>query len=363
MLNIQDIFMHILLLDLGKEMRGGQWQVFYLARALARSQNFTVTLAAPAKAPLFQHAATVEGITLLPLSSGADWDIRNIYKLRRAVTRDYAQVIHTHCAKSASLGGIIKKMCGTGVRLIHTRRVSYPLKKGWSGNKYLLADAIVGVSQEISDTVLESISTLEKYKVSTIHSGIDASRYQEKKKREDDRVIIGMIGALTEQKGHVVLVKALGELAKYKDIPTWEARFVGDGPLFGEIKDLAEELGISSHLALLGRQDARDQLPYFDLLAVPSVNGEGSSGVIKEGWVGQLPVVTSDLPSNLELVENNKSGLTFPNHDHKRLAQHLRNLMLDSKLRARLVEGGNKRVQEFTDMKMATAYMELYNQL
>ncbi|WP_027361909.1 glycosyltransferase family 4 protein [Halodesulfovibrio aestuarii] len=352
--------MHILLLDLGKEMRGGQWQVFYLARALARSQEFTVTIAAPAKAPLLTHAAEVEGVTLLPLFGSGDWNPLNIYKLRRAVTKHGAQVIHTNCAKSASLGGIIKKMCGDAFRLIHTRRVSYPLKNGWSSKKYLLADAVVGVSQEISDTMMESAPLLDRRKVSTIHSGIDASRYQAKKDRNDSRMIIGMIGALTEQKGHVVLVKALGELAKCKDIPVWEARVVGDGPLFGEIKELAEELEISSHLALLGRQDAREQLPYFDILAVPSVNGEGSSGVIKEGWVGQLPVVASDLPSNLELVEDQKSGLTFPNHDHEKLAQLLHDLMLDEKLRASLVEGGNKRVQDFTDMRMAASYMELY---
>ncbi|MEZ6854848.1 glycosyltransferase family 4 protein [Halodesulfovibrio aestuarii] len=352
--------MHILLLDLGKEMRGGQWQVFYLARALARSQEFTVTIAAPAKAPLLTHAAEVEGVTLLPLFGSGDWNPLNIYKLRRAVTKHGAQVIHTNCAKSASLGGIIKKMCGDAFRLIHTRRVSYPLKNGWSSKKYLLADAVVGVSQEISDTMMESAPLLDRSKVSTIHSGIDASRYQAKKDRNDSRMIIGMIGALTEQKGHVVLVKALGELAKCKDIPVWEARVVGDGPLFGEIKELAEELEISSHLALLGRQDAREQLPYFDILAVPSVNGEGSSGVIKEGWVGQLPVVASDLPSNLELVEDQKSGLTFPNHDHEKLAQLLQDLMLDEKLRASLVEGGNKRVQDFTDMRMAASYMELY---
>lgn len=355
--------MHILLLDLGQEMRGGQWQVFYLAQALAYSQDFTVTLAAPKNAPILKHAEKIEGVTLLPLSGNREWNTRNIWKVCRAVSKNRIQVIHTNCARSASLGAICKKMCNGSFRLVHTRRVSYPLKKGWSSKKYLLADAVVGVSQEISNIMLESAPELEKQKVSTIHSGIDSSRYFPKKDRKDGRIIIGMVGALTEQKGHVVLVRALGELAKHDDLPQWETRFIGDGPLFGEIKELAEELDITSHLALLGRQDAREQLPYFDILAVPSVNGEGSSGVIKEGWVGQLPVVTSDLPSNLELVEDDISGLTFPNHDHEKLAKLLYKLMLDPALCARLVEGGNKRVQQFTSIKMATAYMKLYKQL
>ena len=355
--------MHILLLDLGNEMRGGQWQVFYLARALARSAEFTVTLAAPAHAPLYSHATELEGVTLLPLSSTRDWDARNIYKVRRAVTKHGAQVIHTNCAKSASLGGIVKKMCKDAVRLVHSRRVSYPLKKGWSGKKYHIADALVGVSQEISNTMLSSAPELDSAKVFTIHSGIDATRYQSKKVRDDDRIIIGMIGALTEQKGHVVLIRALAQLLGFTELPTWEARLIGDGPLFDEIKDLAEELGVSSHLAMLGRQDAREQLPFFDLLVVPSVNGEGSSGVIKEGWVGQLPVITSDLESNLELVEPDVSGLVFPNHDHGALARDLYSLMTDEALRNRLVAGGTARVQQFTDMKMATAYMQLYKDI
>jgi hypothetical protein len=42
----------VLLLDLGKIMRGGQRQVFYLARALSRIDGFEPLVAIPSDSPL-----------------------------------------------------------------------------------------------------------------------------------------------------------------------------------------------------------------------------------------------------------------------------------------------------------------------
>lgn len=50
-------------------------------------------------------------------------------------------------------------------------------------------------------------------------------------------------------------------------------------------------------------------LPDCDALVVPSVDGEGSSGAIKEGWVTGVPVICSALASNQELVRGDENGL------------------------------------------------------
>lgn len=44
--------MHVLLLDLGLELRGGQRQVYYLARALAETRTITALTACPADGAL-----------------------------------------------------------------------------------------------------------------------------------------------------------------------------------------------------------------------------------------------------------------------------------------------------------------------
>lgn len=350
--------MYILLLDLGKEMRGGQWQVYYLARALAASGRFNPIVAAPARSPLLQHVSDLSGVRVLPLSGTREWDPRNLHAIRSLVHKEGVRILHSHCAKSAALAFLCQKLWPGRVVVVHSRRVSYPLKKGWRGKKYLLADAVVGVSQEISDVLVES--GLPKEKVYTIHSGIDVTRYTPRRDRGDGRFVIGMVGAFTHQKGHEVLVRAMAGLNTVEELPPWEVRLIGTGEQFASVAALAAELGVDSRLAMLGWQDSRNFMPDFDMLVVPSVDGEGSSGVIKEGWAVGLPVVCSDLPSNLELIRDGENGLTFPNRDHVALVACMKRVMQNPALGAQLVQGGAASVMEFSDMRMAQAYMDIY---
>lgn len=352
--------MHILLLDLGREMRGGQWQVYYLAAALVRSEHFTVTLAALKGSPLAERAQALTGLTLVELSSTKEWHPGNLYTLRKIIRNEQVAILHTHCAKSASLGAVCKKLWNN-FRLVHSRRVSYPLKKGWSGTKYHLADAVVGVSHEIAETL--TASGLSEQIVHVIHSGIDTARYTKRESRNDSRYIIGMVGAMTTQKGYEVLLNALAALHAMQDVPQWEARLIGSGPLFQELMELAETLGVSSRIAMLGWQEAVDFLPEFDVLAVPSINGEGSSGTIKEGWATGIPVICSDLPSNLELVKHEQNGLTFSSGKPDELAARLKELMHNLPLYEKLTAAGFQSAEAFSAQTMAEKYMALYNTL
>ena len=204
-------------------------------------------------------------------------------------------------------------------------------------------------------------------KLCVIHSGIDPTRYP-LCDRADAVVpkVIGFVGALTSQKGCAVLLDALALLAK-EALPAWKALLVGDGPLRAGLERQAASLGLmdggAERVRFLGFRESREVMPGMDVLAVPSVDGEGSSGVIKEAWVTGLPVVVSDLPSNLELVQPDDSGLCVPVGDAATLADALSRLLSDAPLRRRLRTGGAKRVQSFTDTAMAERYVALYRDM
>lgn len=352
--------MHVLLVDLGNELRGGQIQVFYLARALMRRDDIAPVVACPrgsALALLLER----EGIPLLPLPGRAPFNPLVLFTVERALRRHAFRIIHTHDANAASLGWIFKTLHGDSLRLIHSRRVSYPLHSGMRLKKYLLADAVVGVSAEISAVVEQAGVPADR--ISTIHSGIDPSRYSPKAARNDGRVVFLSIGALTPQKGYSVLLQAMSVLKEMEDLPPWEVRIVGQGPLFNDILDEAVQLGVESRLALLGRQDGRKILPDCDVLVVPSVDGEGSSAAIKEGWVTGLPVICSSLPSNTELIRDKIDGLVAPTGNPLALAAAMARCMMEDPLRARLSARGRARVWQFTDRAMALAYAALYRRL
>lgn len=350
--------MKILLLDLGKIIRGGQRQVLYLARHLAQTPGYEPIVALPAKAPL-RPLLEEAGVPCALLPSSSDFNPYNIFRFLRIVAINQPAIIHTNDAKGASLAALAK-MCLGEFKLVHSRRVSYRLKAGWSKKKYLHGDALVAVSREIQDVLIECGVPSEK--TSTIHSGIDPDTYTKEKHRHPV-LTIGAVGALSTQKGFEVLIDALAELKKDTSMPEWQCLIAGDGPLFQELKVQADQLGMAESILFLGYKDSREVLPEIDILTVPSVDGEGSNAVIKEGWASEIPVITSDLPSNLELVTHEHDGLIFRNRDAKELATAISRITNDTILAESLVSNGSETINRFTDKTMANKYIDLYQSL
>lgn len=348
-----------LLLDLGLELRGGQRQVYYLARALAAEKTFKPLVACPRTSDLAKFLVE-ENIPILPLPGRYPGNPLMLFALQQALKKHSVTLIHTHDAHAAIVGAWLKKW-NKGLKLIHSRRVSYPLRQGWRSKKYILADAVVGVSAAISQELEKA--GIAPTRIRTIHSGIDPSRYQPKEERHDGRFVFQSIGALTPQKGYSVLLKAMTVLWEMEDLPPWEVRIAGEGPLFQELLDEAFSLDVHPRLALLGKQDSRIVLPLCDVLLVPSTEGEGSSATIKEGWATGVPVICSSLPSNTELVEDKHNGLVAPVGNPLALAAAMARCMNESALRQRLAANGHKSLRQFTDTRMAEAYIELYRSL
>jgi len=353
----------ILHLDLGREMRGGQRQVLYLMRRLHAAPGVFTLLAAPGGGP-GGGAARAAGLTVCDLPGRQGWDPRSLCILRALVLRQGVDVIHTHCAASALLGALLKGL--TGARLVHSRRVSYPLRLGPGRAKYLAGDAVACVSREIAGVMARG--GVPQARLSVIHSGIDPALYAGAAATPlPARPVLGVIGALTPQKGVGVFLEALAELARRRPEPDWRALVVGEGPLGPGLRARAEALGLAGRVEFTGWRESAAVLGEMSVLAVPSVDGEGSSATIKEGWAARRPVVCSDLPSNLELVEPGVSGLVCPRGEAVALADALERLCApgtgDAALAPALVRGGALRLEAFTEEAMARGYMDLYARL
>jgi len=120
---------------------------------------------------------------------------------------------------------------------------------------------------------------------------------------------------------------------------------------------------VEERLSLFGCQDSRQFLPYFDALLVPSIDGEGSNAVIKEGWAVGIPVACSALPSNKELVRDKNNGLIVPVGNALALGAAMLRLIREPLLRRRLVSGGGKSLESFTDQRMAERTLAVYRMI
>lgn len=333
-------------LDLGYEFRGGQRQVLYLAQA-QHDAGLRVCVTAPCGAPILQHAEQ-SGLHIHRLPGRRDFDPRNLVSIARLLCR--GDIVHTHDARSASLGALVS-FVRRDIMLLHTRRVSYVLGKGWSSLKYRLGRQVVCVGAEVEAAVRQA----GIMRTAVIPSAIVLSRYT--RSTRNNRGRLGIIGALSPQKGHEQFFRALALLPE-----TPEVWIVGRGELEAHLRALAGTLGIDHRLVWKGEVESPLVLPQLDALIVPSAHGEGSSGVIKEGWAAGVPVVCSDLPANLELVGHERTGLVFANGDSGSLALQLSRLH-DAALTAALVDQGLAACREHDAAVMHERYLHEYANL
>ena len=130
--------MRVLLLDLGLELRGGQRQVYYLARALARTPDMEPLVACPRTGKLAELLRD-EGLPVLGLPGRSPANPLLLRWMGQRLRDFPPDIVHTHDANAATVGAFYK-LLHSGTLLIHSRRVSYPLRRGLRSWKYRIAD-------------------------------------------------------------------------------------------------------------------------------------------------------------------------------------------------------------------------------
>jgi glycosyltransferase involved in cell wall biosynthesis len=160
----------------------------------------------------------------------------------------------------------------------------------------------------------------------TLHSCVDIKRFDRVVNKtifdKNGDINIVYVGAFSNQKGVDVLIKAFSNIVKTHVNSV--LHLVGDGELLKPMKDLAKSLNIDNNTIFYGaRKDVESFYLNSDYVVCPSVSGEGSSGVIKEGMAAGKIVITSDLTANKELIDDSVNGVMFKTGDNNALTTAL----------------------------------------
>ncbi|MDE1548154.1 glycosyltransferase [Jeotgalibaca caeni] len=151
----------------------------------------------------------------------------------------------------------------------------------------------------------------EKNDVQIIHNGIDAAQYAfNAEKREavrsqlqlDNRYTIMHVGRFSEVKNHLFMLEVFEKVRV--QIPSSVLVFVGDGPLYSEIREEITKRNLEKDVLLLGaRGDVPELLQAADVFLLPSkFEGLGLSAV--ESQSAGLPTLVSDqVPSDVAITD------------------------------------------------------------
>src|SRR4051794_14151485 len=184
-------------------------------------------------------------------------------------------------------------------------------------------------------------------RIRVVHMGVDLERYRlrERPPRLDGDVRILVVARLVRHKGHAVLLESLARLRD--EGLRLDLTVAGDGEERRPLNELAVSLALSEQVRFLGAV-GQDELPDLygeaDVFCLPTL-AEAVGVVNMEAMATGLPVVSSRLMGVPELVEDGVSGLLVEPGDSDGLAEALRTLAGDPKMRRQMGEAGRRKVE------------------
>ena len=139
-------------------------------------------------------------------------------------------------------------------------------------------------------------------------------------------IVMLSVGELNKNKNHEIVIRAMAQLGR-KDL---HYVIAGRGVLNQHLEQLAQELGVSSQLHLLGfRTDVKELFKMADFFAHPSFR-EGLSVAVMEAMANGLPIICSEIRGNTDLIEDNKGGYLFKPAEQETAYNALKNIVENS---------------------------------
>lgn len=360
---------HVLMLASGLGLGGAETVIRHLAEAID-PHRFRVTLGCVKTLGIVGRELAENGADIVcltnPEKKGVDYF--TALELRRVIRARKIQLIHTHTTDGLADAAFCKLLV-TGVKVIHTFHFgNYPhigSRILWMERMFSrLANRLVAVG-EVQRRQIRSVFGFSDRRLGMIWNGVrpaclaDDARFRSAV-GAGDRLIVGTVATLTEQKG----LRDLMQVAYRLKDQTNRLCFVivGDGHMRDELDAMRRDLGVEDTVVLAGwvPNAATVALPAFDVFFQPSL-WEAMSVAILEAMAAAKPIVATRVGENGAILDDGIDGLLVKPRDIDGMAAALGRLAADPGLRQRLGRAAASKVAHgFTVQQMARAYEQLY---
>ncbi len=343
--------LRILHVDSGREWRGGQRQVFLLARG-QREQGHEPLVVAAADTPLLHRLRNV-GLAASAVRMRADWDIAAARRLRNLIRTWRPDVVHAHDARAhaLTLGALLGRR---ELPLVVTRRVAFiprgRLKYGPRVARF------IAISHAVRDALERG--GVPASRIDIVYSGVPVPRvtsprdWRAERGWDADTVVCGVVGAMTAEKG-IRLLAGIGERLD----PALRAR-VRLVLLGGQATGRDVLGGIEAYRAGFVDEVHR-AMSGLDMLWHPS-SAEGLGTAVIDAMALEVPPVAFAVGGLPELIVDGVSGLLVPPGDVEAFAGAVSTLLADEARRATLGAAGPDRALEFGVGRMIAGTEQTY---
>lgn len=298
------------------------------------------------------------------------WDLTFIPKLAHMMKMAKIDILHTHNYASWIYGAVARRIAGC-IGHVHTEHSNLPHNRMLALHGEYIASRLTDVVVADSNVVKSNLCNrtgIEDFRVQVIQNGIDIEKFhpaRDKGVESSDRLTrIGIVARLVPVKNHDLLLRAFKKLKEKESGAATSLTIVGDGPLRADLEKLASQLGLMNFIEFMGsRRDVPEILRDLDIFVLSS-KSEGFSLTLLEAMASGLPVVSTDVGGNREIVVDSQTGFLVPPDNIDLFAKKLGRLTVDRALARQMGREGRKRVEEmFSLRRMVARYEKAYSKI
>jgi len=204
------------------------------------------------------------------------------------------------------------------------------------------------------------------YPLRIIPNGIDTSVYRPGlspiRHLRDERVNILFVGRLEKRKGLGDLLRAY-ELMRRR-VTNVRLIIVGDGPLRGRAESFIQRHRLPD--VVMAGYVPDSVLPRYydsaDIFCAPATGRESFGIVLLEAMACGLPVLATEVPGYMSVLEPGRDSLTVRPKSWAELGAALVILARDGELRRRMGDAGFEKAQRYSWASVAEQVIEVYNE-
>lgn len=276
-------------------------------------------------------------------------------------------IVHVHLFPSLYWVAIAKILSRAKCMLVVTEHSTLNNRQGKILIKpferfiYRRYDAVIAITDAVKEHLYRFVD--DSLRIDTIFNGIDLVSFREAKaiSRDsldipEDAVLVTQVAGFRPPKDQLTVLRALKRLPDRVHL-----MFVGTGLTLEDHVRKTQEMGLSERVHFVGlRHDVPALIKTSDIVVMSS-HFEGFGLAAVEGMAAGKPVIGSDVPGLLEVIQG--AGVVFPVHDDKILAEEILRLSEDGNYLEDVIKKCFIRAGDYDIWIMAKKYDEVYRRL
>ncbi len=300
-------------------------------------------------------------------------DLKTIRLISSYVKNNGVDIVHTHGYKSniyAKLSSLFTKkpIVSTCHNWINSNR---KMNFYSSLDKRLLkhVDAVIPVSRPVQELLYKA--GISRKKITLVENGIKIERFNtyvdERKLKSElcidpDRIIIGTVGRLSNEKGHRYLIEAAKKiLTVHKNCVFL---LIGDGVLKSQLMEYASKLNLGDRIIFAGKRlDVPQLLSIMDIFVLPSLL-EGQPMALFEAMASKKPIVATKVGDVPKILSQGMCGILVPPSNSDAIAEAVLFLIANTDKAGHMASLAYSEVSEkYSSKQMANKYLDVYKSL